>query len=108
MKAALWFRIKLEGPSPAIRRLGGIFLLFISAIYLFMYSRYSIVYNLDGTINEIIKRSPDYSILSGLLITGAALLGIGNVTDIWKTGNNISDHEPKYNRPNDPNNEVSG
>ncbi len=64
MKFIKWLDNKLSDQSPTIRKLSGILLLIVIIIYIF--------------------NNPDSNILTPLLITDGALLGVGNITDIWK------------------------
>ena len=70
----LWLKEQVIEGNGTIRRLCGIVLLFVGICYIFIYSR---------IINDVLI-TPSVGLLTVIFSTAAALLGVGNITDIWK------------------------
>ena len=64
MKLINWLKDRYKDKSPAMRKINGTMLMIASIVYLFI--------------------NPDYSIFTIALGISSTLLGVGNITDIWK------------------------
>jgi len=87
MRFIHWVDNMIKGETPGIRKFSGIILLLSGITYIFIYTRIIYIRDIDGLLTDIKLSSCDYSIATLILTSAAILLGVGNITDIWKNKN---------------------